>query len=129
MIENAEEAIRIACEETQTSIDEFTAAPTYLNQNRKGYHEWLIEFSKSPESPDHLEHFTFILDKELKKLNSDYEAKRQKNLALLAPVVRIVPKGTFYRWLKKQKKLGGQHKVPRLSNNRHILEDVLEVVG
>ncbi len=128
MIENAEEAIRITCEETQTSIDEFTAAPTYLNQNQKGYHEWLIEFSKSPKSLDHLKHFTYILDNELKKLNSDYEAKRQKNLALLAPVVRVVPEGTFYRWLKKQKKLGGQHKVPRLSNNRRIVEDVLKML-
>jgi hypothetical protein len=96
-----------------------------MTSNNKGGHEWIIEFTQKPES---LEIFTDELDAELKRLNSDYEAKRYMDMAMLKPVIRVAPKGTFNEWLKLKGKLGGQHKVPRLCNNREILESILELM-
>ncbi|MFY0645101.1 MAG: GH3 auxin-responsive promoter family protein [Bacteroidia bacterium] len=123
MIDNAETALAAAQLKCDCLVAEFTAAPVYLSTKDKGSHEWLIEFDRPPKD---LEEFATILDDELKKTNSDYEAKRAGNLALLKPQLNILPNGTFYKWMKSKNKLGGQHKVPRLSNNRKILEDILK---
>ena len=93
-----------------------------MSDSSQGAHEWLIEFSQPPEN---LDHFAQVLDAELKKLNSDYEAKRTGDLSLKMPIIRSLPQGTFYNWLKRKGKLGGQHKVPRLSNDRKIVEEII----
>ena len=121
IIENAEIAIAEACKRTNAKIDNYTAAPIYLSKTAGG-HEWLIEFEKMP---DNLSTFTQILDSTLKELNSDYEAKRQNDLALKMPVVRVLPRNTFYNWLKSKGKLGGQYKVPRLLNDRSIVDEIM----
>ena len=123
MIENAEAAITLACAETGSVIRDFTAAPVYLKENQPGGHEWLIEFNTCPES---LDHFAERLDVHLKNLNSDYEAKRTGNMAIALPKVRICKEGVFYNWLKDKGKLGGQNKVPRLSNDRKIIEELYQ---
>lgn len=122
IIDNAEKALAEACKITGAQISEYTAAPVYFGDNNNGAHEWLIEFTVEPNS---LEDFTHLLDSELKKVNSDYEAKRSYNLSLNMPIVRSLPKGTFNEWLKHLGKLGGQNKIPRLSNNRDYLEKVI----
>jgi hypothetical protein len=122
IIENAEAAITRACDQTKSAITNFTAAPVYFDGSQKGRHEWVIEFSKEP---DDLELFVSILDNTLKEVNSDYEAKRYKDIALLKPLVRKVGEGTFYNWMKRRGKLGGQNKVPRLSNSREFVDDIL----
>jgi len=126
IIDNAEKAIAYACRKTSAIIRDYTAGPVFLSRNRSGAHEWLIEFQKEP---DDLELFISFLDEKLKELNSDYEAKRSGDLALGRPVVRVMPEGTFYNWLKNKGKLGGQHKVPRLSNNRLLIEEILGISG
>ena len=113
IIDNADKALEAACKETGAVIAEYTAGPVFMNTSSKGSHEWIIEFEKEPSD---LNQFTQILDDTLKSVNSDYEAKRFKDLNLVMPVVRSVPKGTFNKWLKAKNKLGGQNKVPRLSN-------------
>lgn len=123
IIENAELALAKAIEVTGAEISNFTAAPIYLESNTKGGHEWLIEFQKDP---DNLETFVNALDGTLREVNSDYDAKRAGDKAMVRPLVRVMPKGTFYNWLKSKGKLGGQYKVPRLSNNREILEEILK---
>ncbi len=125
IVDNAQKALQSACEKTGAQINEFTAAPVYFGETSNGAHEWLIEFEKEPSD---LAYFTEMLDNALKALNSDYEAKRYHNMILGEPIVRAMPNGTFYNWLKKRDKLGGQFKVPRLSNNRQILEDILTVI-
>ena len=125
IIENAENAIRIACEKTGSLVRDYTVAPVYFSSGSNGAHEWMIEFEKAPLS---LEYFTDILDTALKSLNSDYEAKRYKDMALRFPLVRQLPQGTFYNWLKYKGKLGGQHKVPRLCNDRVFVEEIYEVL-
>ncbi len=122
IIENAETAIAKACKDTGAVITNFTAAPIYLNDKGKGGHEWIIEFSKTPSD---LNLFAQKLDDYLKELNSDYEAKRYKSLVLQLPVVHSVSEGTFYSWMKKRGKVGGQNKVPRLANNREYVDDIL----
>jgi hypothetical protein len=122
IIENAEKALKIACSKTGAVIREYTAAPIYMGDDRKGSHEWLIEFEKSPAD---LEYFTSVLDNALCSINSDYEAKRYKGITLEMPTVRKLPDGTFYQWLRSKGKLGGQNKVPRLSNDRKYVEDIL----
>lgn len=127
MIENAESAIAYACEITHAEIDNFTAAPHYLEgSSNKGGHEWVIEFIKEPDS---MERFKMMLDEKLREINSDYDAKRQKDIALIAPKIHLAPSGTFNHWMKKRGKLGGQNKVPRLSNHREYLEDLLLVIN
>ena len=96
----------------------------FLEEGKNASHEWLIEFEKEPES---IEYFTEILDNALKSLNSDYEAKRYHSLMLHLPIVRSVPKNTFYNWLKSKGKLGGQHKVPCLSNDRKYVEEIMAI--
>lgn len=124
IIDNAESAIKAACERTGAEIREYTAAPIYMDQNRNGGHQWLFEFAKMPDS---LEHFMEILDTSLKAVNSDYEAKRYKNISLAYPVVEIAREGLFYDWLKERGRLGGQNKVPRLSNTREFMDRLLEL--
>lgn len=124
IVENAETAIAHACELTGAIITNFTAGPVYLEQGKKGGHEWIIEFKRPPA--DH-QQFTSLLDEKLREINSDYDAKRQGDIALIKPLVHIVPSGTFNEWMRRRGKLGGQNKVPRLSNNRQYLEDILEM--
>ncbi|MGB0524296.1 MAG: 3-hydroxyacyl-CoA dehydrogenase NAD-binding domain-containing protein [Flammeovirgaceae bacterium] len=125
IIENAEAAIVAASRATQATVSNFTAAPVYLATGKKGTHEWVIEFDQEPSS---LNQFTSVLDDTLRSVNSDYDAKRQKDIALIKPIVHHAAKGTFYNWMKKRGKLGGQNKVPRLSNNREYLDDILELM-
>lgn len=122
MVENAEKALALAAEKTGIQILDFTVGPIFMNGKEKGAHEWLIEF-KSP--PPAMQTFVNQLDVELKALNSDYEAKRYKDMTLLPPKVHKARSGLFYEWLESKKKLGGQHKVPRLSNCRSHLEELL----
>lgn len=122
--DNALKALAVACDKCEAAISEFTVAPVYFHSNENASHEWLIEFEKSPEN---IEYFAETLDNALKSLNSDYEAKRYHNMVLRPPVVREMETGIFYRWLKNKDKLGGQHKVPRLSNNRKTVEEILEL--
>jgi hypothetical protein len=125
IIDNADEALAIACAKTGASINDYTAAPIYFSNNENGAHEWLIEFGKEPEN---LAEFGLELDAALQNINSDYEAKRHKNIALRNPLLQVAPIGTFNKWLKEKGKLGGQHKVPRLSNHRKFLEEVKGLV-
>jgi hypothetical protein len=125
IIENTDKAVSIACEKTGAMVKDYTVAPVYFSNNENGAHEWLIEFEKLPTNIDY---FNELLDTALKSLNSDYEAKRYKDMALRFPVVRVVPEGTFYLWLKQKGKLGGQHKVPRLSNDRNVIEQIIEIM-
>ncbi|HNX86796.1 MAG TPA: GH3 auxin-responsive promoter family protein [Bacteroidales bacterium] len=122
IVDNADKALAIACGRCHAILTEYTAAPVYLEGNKKGCHEWLIEFDRPP---DDIAFFTSALDNALKSLNSDYEAKRYHDLLLEEPRIRIMPRGTFYHWMKINGKLGGQHKVPRLSNDRKYLEEIL----
>ena len=124
IIENAEEALHIACEETNATISEYTVGPIFMEGKEKGGHEWIIEFTKAPEV---MRYFTEVLDNALKAINSDYEAKRYLNMTLMMPKIHKAKKGLFYSWLKKKNKLGGQHKVPRLSNSRAFVEELLEL--
>jgi GH3 auxin-responsive promoter len=126
IIENAEAAITSACEKTGAVIDNFTAAPIYFDKGTRGGHEWIIEFIKQPND---LGEFKFVLDDTLRRINSDYDAKRNKDIALMAPTIHSVTEGTFYNWMKKRGKLGGQNKVPRLSNSREFVEDILAMVA
>ncbi|WP_341654033.1 GH3 auxin-responsive promoter family protein [Blattabacterium cuenoti] len=124
IVENAEKALHNACMKTKSVIHEYTAGPVYMNQKNTGAHEWIIEFEKQPIN---LCEFRNILDDELKSLNSDYEIKRYKNIVLGPPIIYIARNGLFYDWLKKHKKLGGQNKVPRLSNDRRYIDSILKM--
>ena len=124
MVDNAEKAIHIACQQTGAEVRAYTAAPLFMLDNAKGRHQWLIEFEKAPES---LEAFVRFLDDALQSLNSDYEAKRYKDFTLLLPEIILSKDGLFLDWLKIKGKLGGQHKVPRLSNNRAIIDELLRL--
>jgi hypothetical protein len=124
IVENAEQALKIACEKSNVWVKEYTVAPFFMKGNAKGRHEWLIEFNTAPEC---LLTFSDYLDKALQTINSDYEAKRYKNMTLTAPKVLTSRKDLFYDWLKSKEKLGGQHKIPRLSNSRNFLEELLEL--
>jgi hypothetical protein len=121
IIDNADQAIAVACEHTGARVKDYTAAPVYFSEGENGAHEWLVAFDKTP---DNLEAFTVALDAALKNINSDYEAKRHKDIALRLPVLRAVPADTFDNWLNSKGKLGGQHKVPRLSNDRKFIEEI-----
>ena len=121
-MDNADNAIAIACAETGAIVVDYSAAPVYMTGEATGAHEWIIEFDYLPGS---LERFTFLLDKSLQAINSDYEAKRHKDMALRMPIVHQMPKVGFKRWLKDKGKLGGQNKVPRLNNERKYIEEML----
>jgi len=124
IIDNAEHALSIACKKSGAVITEYTAGPIYMSREKAGAHEWLIEFEKSPGD---LGYFAEMLDNALKAINSDYEAKRSGNMTLQAPVIHEMPKGIFFDWMKSRGKLGGQHKVPRLSNDRKYVDDILKL--
>jgi len=125
IIDNAEKALKEACLQTGAQITDYTVGPIFMGVGKKGGHEWAIEFEKSPGN---LDEFGFILDNALMNINSDYEAKRYKNITLDKPLIDQIPAGTFYRWMEKRGKLGGQNKVPRLFNTRKYLDDILGMI-
>lgn len=125
IIDNAEKALIKACSETNAAIKDYTACPIYFKGDDVGGHEWIIEFEKQPIE---FNRFIDILDSTLREVNSDYDAKRFKDMALKRPIVHNAPNGTFYKWLKNKGKLGGQHKVPRLANDRKYVEEILEMM-
>ena len=123
IVDNTDLAISVASEKCDAIVNDYTAAPVYFSDNSNGAHEWLIEFEKEPAD---IHQFTVELDSALQRANSDYEAKRYKDIALSLPVVRILKKGAFNNWLKSRGKLGGQHKVPRLCNERMYIDEILK---
>ena len=126
IVDNAEKGLDQACRETGAEVLEYTAAPVFMDANARCRHQWLVEFSHMPDS---LEQFAAVLDKTLQKVNSDYEAKRSKNITLQPLEVIVARKGLFSDWLKSEGKLGGQHKVPRLCNDRNIIDRILKLNG
>ena len=124
IIDNAEKGLLKACEETGAQIRDYTAAPVFMDTNAHCCHQWLIEFAKKPAS---VEQFAEILDKELQQINSDYEAKRYKNKTMQCLEIVVARENLFNDWLKSKGKLGGQHKVPRLSNNRIYIDELLSI--
>jgi hypothetical protein len=124
IIENTEEALKRSCLQTGAQIKDYTVAPIFMAGKEKGAHEWIIEFRKPPAA---LHNFIEVLDESLKALNSDYEAKRYKNITLKLPKINIARENLFYDWLKSKNKLGGQHKIPRLSNKREYVDELLRL--
>lgn len=122
IIDNTDYAIEKASRATNAIVNDYTAAPVYMTGSENGAHEWIVEFEQAPGK---LEDFVAAMDNALKEINSDYEAKRHKNIALRMPIVHVMPKDGFKHWLRDKGKLGGQHKVPRLSNDRTYLEEIL----
>ena len=122
--DNAEQALAIACEKTRAQVREYTGGPVYMKDGASGAHEWVMEFEREPED---LSFFIDAFDSALKVLNTDYEAKRHKNMALQPPVVHIARPGLFFDWMKRRGKLGGQNKVPRLANHRDYLGELIEM--
>ncbi len=125
MVDNADKALDIACRKTGAVMTDYTATPVFFDERHSGAHEWVIEFESVPNN---IEYFGEIFDNALKSVNSDYEAKRYHDMVLNKPVIHVVPPGTFYNWLKKKNRLGGQYKVPRLSNDRKYVEEILEMI-
>ncbi|WP_147204766.1 GH3 auxin-responsive promoter family protein [Segetibacter aerophilus] len=126
IVDNSDRAIAVASEKTGAIVKDYTAAPIYFSERGNGGHEWLVEFEKAPSD---LGLFTYELDTALKNVNSDYEAKRHKDIALKMPVVHALNKCVFEEWLRSKGKLGGQHKVPRLSNDRKYIEEILAIAN
>jgi hypothetical protein len=126
IVDNAERAIRAASDDTGATVTEYTAAPIFMDIDKKGAHQWVVEFATPPAS---IEAFGEALDRALQEVNSDYEAKRYKNSTLYAPTVTPVGEGTFMRWMESRGKTGGQNKVPRLSNNRQYIDQILSMVN
>jgi hypothetical protein len=122
MVDNADKAIGLTSRETGAKVKEYTAAPLFMLNKAQGLHEWFIEFEKKPPC---INEFATLLDKHLQELNSDYEAKRYKEISLRPLKITVAREGTFYEWLKQKGKLGGQHKIPRLSNDRKQIEELL----
>jgi len=121
MIENTDRAIAKACQLTNSEVIDYTVAPIFMSEKEKGAHQWLIEFKENPED---ISFFSKVLDDTLKELNSDYEAKRSNNMTLNPPVINLAKPKLFYNWLKNKNKLGGQNKIPRLSNERTYIEEL-----
>ena len=126
MVHNADHAITLAAQETGAEVLNYTAAPVYSISGRSGHHQWLIEFARRPEDTNR---FMQLLDTHLREVNSDYDAKRTGDIFLAAPTLVIAPAGLFDRWLASTGKLGGQRKVPRLNNNRTIIEQMLAIIN
>ena len=124
IIGNTDKALKIVAKKTKSEILDYTVAPIFMEGKTKGGHEWIIEFKTPPKD---LGYFNELLDNSLKSLNSDYESKRYNNITLNRPVIHSAKKGLFYKWMKQNNKLGGQHKIPRLSNSRDFLEELLEI--
>ncbi|MCS7029126.1 MAG: GH3 auxin-responsive promoter family protein [Bacteroidia bacterium] len=126
MIHNTDTAVAIACTKTKAILKDYTVAPVYFTHDKAGRHQWFIEFVQQPDS---LTEFARVLDETLKSLNSDYEAKRYRNMTIQEPEIIILPNGTFDNWLKKHNKLGGQHKVPRLQNDRKFVNELMQLLS
>lgn len=126
IIDNAENALSRACTVTSATVKDYTACPIYFKGEEVGGHEWIIEFETQPND---FEQFIDVMDQTLREINSDYDAKRFKDMALRRPKVHNAPKDTFYKWLKARGKLGGQHKVPRLANERKYVDEILEMLA
>lgn len=126
IVDNSDRAIVVASEKTGAVVKDYTAAPVYFSDHGNGGHEWLIEFEKEPAD---VGLFTYELDSALKNVNSDYEAKRHKDIALKMPIVQVLKKGVFEQWLRSKGKLGGQHKVPRLCNDRKYIDEILAIAN
>jgi hypothetical protein len=124
IVDNAEQGLAYACEQTGAEVQEYTAAPVFMDVNAKCRHQWLIEFAKRPSD---LQQFATLLDKRLQEINSDYEAKRYKDITLQHLEIIEAKPNLFNEWLKLRGKLGGQHKVPRLSNSRDTIEQLLKL--
>ncbi len=124
IVDNAEQGLFYACQQTGAEVLDYTAAPVFMDGKAKCRHQWMIEFAKEPENMDH---FADLLDQKLQEINSDYEAKRYKNITLQHLEIIKARKNLFNDWLKSRGKLGGQHKVPRLSNNRKTIEELIEM--
>lgn len=125
IIENTDTAVTHASSLTKAQVTDYTVAPIYMSGDQTGGHEWLVEFA---QAPDDLERFIDLVDQKLCDLNSDYAAKRVNDLTIRRPQVRVLEEGSFYQWLKSKGKIGGQHKVPRLSNDRAFIEDILSTI-
>lgn len=126
IVDNTDKAIAIAARETNAVVADYTACPIYFSEKQNGAHEWLIEFSVMPNN---INQFTEILDRTLRHINSDYDAKRYKDIALQMPLIQSIPEGSFTGWLQKHDKMGGQHKIPRLSNDRKFVEEIKEMIA
>jgi hypothetical protein len=126
MVDNTDKALAEACLLTGAEVHEYTVAPVYFEGSAQGGHQWIIEFVKEPLD---LAAFAQLLDLKLQQINSDYEAKRFRNMAMLPLSIKVVPKGTFHNWLRAKGKMGGQHKVPRLANHRNYIDEILGQVG
>jgi len=126
IVDNAEKGLEYACEQTNAEVLEYTAAPIYMDNHAHCRHQWLIEFSREPQD---MGLFAELLDRKLQEINSDYEAKRYKNITLQHLEIVTARRDLFNDWLKHKGKLGGQHKIPRLSNSRDIIEEMMEMNG
>jgi hypothetical protein len=126
MVGNTDKAIAETLKALPAIVAEYTVAPIFMNQNEKGGHLWLIEFEKEP---DNLQAFEILLDDNLKKINSDYAAKRHKDMALSRLKIHLAPKGTFHEWMASKGKIGGQNKVPRLFNSRKYVDELLGFIN
>lgn len=124
IVDNAEKGLAYACMKTGASVSEYTAAPVFMDDNAKCRHQWLIEFSHAPAD---LDEFAALLDRKLQEINSDYEAKRYKDITLQPLEIVVARPGLFNDWLKAKGKLGGQHKIPRLSNSRDTIEQMMRM--
>lgn len=124
MVENTDKALALTCQAMHCSIKDYTVAPIFMQGKEKGAHEWMIEFDQSPDS---VTAFAELLDNHLQSVNSDYEAKRYNNMTLNPLKLNVARKNLFYDWLKERDKLGGQNKIPRLSNQRDYLEQLLQL--
>ena len=123
MVHNTDDAILFACKKCKCSVKDYTVAPLYISNNSGG-HQWFVEFQNTPKDKDK---FMRVLDEKLKTLNSDYEAKRTKNLILKAPELFTIKNKEFHRWLQKNNRLGGQYKIPRLSESRALADEILSM--
>ena len=121
MVENTDQAIAKTCSHLNCEVKDYTVAPIFMKGKEKGAHEWMIEFKKQPED---IKLFQKVLDEMLQTVNSDYEAKRYNNMTLNQLKINVAREDLFYDWLKENDKLGGQHKIPRLSNQRDYLEQL-----
>ena len=126
IVDNADKGLAYACEKTGAVVSEYTAAPVFMGEDAKCRHQWIVEFATKPAEP---EKFAAILDRKLQEINSDYEAKRYKDITLQPLELIVARDGLFNDWLKSKGKLGGQHKVPRLSNSRDIIEQLIAMNG
>lgn len=125
IVDNADQALAYACERTGAIVRDYTAGPVYFSEEKSGAHEWIIEFENPPSD---FQQFCELLDTRLREINSDYDAKRYKDMALGFPKIHHAPDGTFYRWMKERGKLGGQNKVPRLANERTYVDSILKLL-